>query len=447
MTEQDVNEKSQELLAEPRPLDQKASALQSLVLLGLLTWLLLAVTYSGAVNPASGITGMDFQSYYLAANRLNQGVPLYQPNLPLAQQHELYCYTPLPAEILRLLGRLSFEHALKLWFFVNAGGLILAIWLYGAAARLPRPHLWLLGILLLVSFRFWDNTLDFGVGQTNDLLLGLVGAMLWADSRGRWGLMGALIVAAALIKLWLIGLLLYLILRRQWKPFLWSAGGFAAALAVSFGLVGFGEIPAFLRVLHEAKIAQEEQEVQSSLIGFANVSLHSNSFVRPFTSNLGVYFAFLALGALAVLGGFRFLWRRLEAPTPLEARLAFGVTLASILLLLPTYENGYFIYCFPLLWTLLASPDAPESVPGRRAPSRLMLAGGVLLYIIFSRSWPFFTPFAPSYQHGLKELLVSMKFFGTVSFWGLGLYVLRGLRPKSAEGAGAASLRAPQVQS
>lgn len=428
---------------ESASLSSGASALPNFVLLGLLIWLLLAVTYSGAVNPASGITGMDFKSYYLAATRLNQGAPLYQPNLPLSMQHELYCYTPLPAEILRSLGRLSFDHALKLWFFVNAGGLILAIWLYGSAARLPRQHLWLLGILLLVSFRFWDNTLNFGVGQSNDLLLGLVGAMLWADSRGRWGLMGALIVAAALIKLWLIGLLLYLLLRRQWKPFLWSAGGFAAALVVSFGLAGFGEVPAFLRVLHEAKAAQEEQEVQSSLVGFANVSLHSNSFVTPFSSSLGVYFAFIALGVAAVVSGFWFLWRRLAAPTPLEARLAFGVTLASILLLLPTYENGYFIYCFPLLWTLLASPDAPDAVPGRRfAPARLMLVGGVVIYLIFSRAWPFFTPFAPSYQHGVKSLLVSMKFFGTVSLWALGLYVLHGLRSEAVSTAGVVRLRA-----
>jgi len=429
------------------PLKPDASVLPGIVLLGLLAWLLLSVTYSGAVNPASGITGMDFKVFYPAAVRLNQGGPLYQPNLPLSMQHALYCYSPLPAEILRPLGRLSFDHALKLWFFVNAGGLMLAIWLYGSAVRLPRQNLWLLGILLLVSFRFWDNTLNFGVGQSNDLLLGFVGAMLWADSRERWGVMGALIVAAALIKLWLIGLLLYLLLRRKWEPFIWSAGGFALALGLSFSLVGFGQLPAFLRVLQESKASQEAQEVQSSIVGFANVSLHSNPFVTPLAGNAGIYYAFILLGVAAVLAGFVLLWHILEKPSPLEARLAFGVTLASILLLLPTYENGYFVYCFPLLWTLLASPDAAGAAPGRRfAPARLMLVGGVVIYLIFSRPWPFFTPFAPSYQHGVKSLLVSMKFFGTVSLWALGLYVLHGLRSEAVSLAGTVRLRA-QVQS
>ena len=267
--------------------------------------------------------------------------------------------------------------------------------LYGSAARLGRRNAWLLGILLLVSFRFWDNTLNFGLGQSNDFLLGLIGGMLWADSRGRWGLMGALIVVAALFKLWLIGLLLYLLLRRQWKPFLGSAAGFGAVLILSFALVGWNELPAFVRVLQQSKASQEGQEVQSSIVGFANVSLHSNPFVTPLVSNQGVYLAFIALGTAAVLGGFWFLWHVLRRPSPLQARLAFGLTLASILLLLPTYENGYFVYCFPLLWTLLASPDADwrsapgRLSPGRLSPGRLMLGGGALVYLIFSRSWPF----------------------------------------------------------
>ncbi len=417
-------------------LDPRASALGSIVLLALLAWLLLSVTYSGATSSASGITGMDFRVFYPAAVRLNQGQELYQPNLDISLQHALYCYTPLPAELLRPLGHFSFEKALKLWFFINAFGLILAIAFYGAAARLGWRNAWLLGILLIVSFRFWDNTLNFGVGQSNDFLLGLIGGMIWADSRGRWGLMGALIVVAALFKLWLIGLLLYLLLRRQWKPFLLSAAGFGLVLIGSFTLVGWHELPAFVRVLEQSKAAQERQEVQSSIVGFANVHLRANYFVMPLVNSHPLYLAFIALGTAAVLAGFVFLWRVLRRPSPLEARLAFGLTLASILLLLPTYENGYFVYCFPLLWTLLVSPEM-DWRPGSRglATSRLMLGGGVLIYLIFSRSWPFFTPFAPSYQHGLKELLVSMKFFGTAAIWGVGFLALRGL--KAAEGTAA----------
>ena len=416
-------------LESPAALHPAASGLSSILLLGLLTWLLVSVTYSGAVSRSSGITGMDFTAFYNAGARLNQGLPLYQPNLAVRDQHVLYCYSPLPAELLRPLSRLPFEKALHLWFFINAGCLLLAIAFYGLAARLRLHNAWLLGILLLVSFRFWDNTLNFGLGQSNDLLLGLIGGMIWAESRGRWGLLGALIVLAALFKLWLIGLLLYPLMRRQWKPVLCSVVGLVLAEVLLFSLVGRSEFPAFLRVLKEAKVAQEGQEVQSSLIGFANVHLHSNPFTTPLVDNQGIYVAFIALGAAAVVGGLLYLWNRLRRPSALEARLAFGILLTSLLLLLPTYENGYFIYCFPLLWTLLVSPDAE----GRqtRSPlqtSRLMFGAGVVLYLIFSRPWPFYTPFAPELQHGLHSLLVSMKFFGTAALWLTGLLVLRRLR-------------------
>lgn len=408
-----------------------SAAARSVLLLALLTWLLLAVTYSGAVNPDSGIRGMDFSVFYQAAARLNHGEPLYQPGVP----HVLpYVYSPLPAELMRPLGRLPFETALKAWFFANAGCLILAVLLYGAAARLTWRNASLLGILLLVSFRFWDNTLNFGIGQSNDMLLGLIGGMLWADSRGRWGLLGGLIVAAALFKVWMIGLLLYLLLRRQWKPALWSAGGFAVSLGLLFSVIGWHELPAFARILRAAKVIQETMEVQNSIMGVAKTHLHANPFVTPLLNSSAVYFAFIALGVGIVLWGLTFLWRVLQAPSPVEARLAFGLTLASILLLLPTYENGYFVYCFPLLWTLLVSPDADAEAPARLlSPSRLMLGGGILIYLIFSRAWPFYTPFPPDYQHGFKSLLVSMKFFGTAALWLVGMAALHVLRRIKAD--------------
>lgn len=83
--------------------DPRTSAFGNILLLCLLTWLPISVTDSGAINPSSGITGMEFKVFYPAAARLNQGRPLYQPNLDISLQRALYCYTPLPAKHLRPL--------------------------------------------------------------------------------------------------------------------------------------------------------------------------------------------------------------------------------------------------------------------------------------------------------------------------------------------------------
>lgn len=412
------------------------AATRSALLLFLVSWLLVASAYSGAVSPASGITGLDFRLFYQAAGRLNAGQPLYQ--LPDPGLHAgLYVYSPLLA-LLRPLAHLPFIVAMKAWFFINAVSLILAVLLYGAAARLTWRTAPLLAILLLVSFRFWDTTMNFGLGQSNCILLALIGVMFWADSRGRWRLMGALIVLAALVKVWLIGLLLYLLLRRQWKAALFSMIGFAASMAALFCVVGWREWPTFLGSLRLAKTIMENGTVIHSVIGFANLHLRANSLVSPLTDSPAVYTAFIALCAVALLWGITALWRVLREPSPLEARLSFGLVLASVLL--PSYENGYFVYCLPLLWTLLVSPDA-DAAPS----SRVMLAGGIAVYLIFSRAWPMYAPFPPAYRHGLLALVISMSFYGTAALWAIGFYCLHKLRPLGRPDASEQPERVPEM--
>ena len=404
---------------------------RNLFLLLLVMWLLVASAYSGAVSSASGISGLDFNSFYQAAHRLNASQPLYQPHLDPSQRGGLYVYSPLLAELMRPVAKMSFRTAVKVWFFVNAAALILAVLFYGMAARLTWRNISLLAVLLIVSFRFWDTTMNFGLGQSNSVMLALIGAMLWADSRQRWTLMGLLIALAALAKIWLIGLLLYLLLRRQWKAALLGASGYIGVLAALFFAVNWSEFPGYVQSMKQAKAFGEEHAVRNSVLGFADLHLRINPLVFPLVSSPVIYAGFITLCAAGLLWGFITLWGVLRAPSPPEARLAFGLVLASVLLMLPSYENGYLVYCFPLLWTLLASPDLDEKRISDRQPqwiSRFMVVSGILIYLVFSRSWPVYAPFPPAYQHGLRSLIVSMSFYGTVLLWFVGLFCLNKLR-------------------
>ncbi len=337
---------------------------------------------------------------------------------------------------MRPLAHLSFHVATKAWFFVNAASLIVAVLLYGLAARISWRSLSLLAILLLVSFRFWDTTMNFGLGQSNSVMLALVAAMLWADSRKRWWLMGALIALAALFKVWLIGMLLYLLLRRRWREAAFGIGAFLVALGALFSVVGWSELPNYLHCMVQAKAFGEKHAVMNSIVGFADLHLRTNPIVSPLVNSRIGYAVFAVACVLGLLWGFAALWRILRSPTPLEARLAFGIVLVSVLLLLPSYENGYSVYCFPLLWTLLGSPDGDGRLSRRL--SQLMLAGGIAFYLVFSRSWPVYAPFPPAYQHGLRSMIVSMSFYGTVFIWAMGVYCLRRLGAGSAARPGRA---------
>lgn len=402
------------------------AAIRNILLLLLVSWLLVASAYSGAVSPTSGIAGMDFASFYHASERLNAGQPLYQSHLNPALRGSLYVYSPLLALLLRPLALLPFHVAMKVWFFVNAASLILAVLLYGAAARLTWRDAPSLAVLLLISFRFWDTTMNFGLGQSNSIMLGLIGAMLWADSRRSWRLMAVLIALTALFKVWLIGLVLYLLLRRRWKEAFLSVGTFAAALGGLFTVVGWSELPSFLQCLGQASAFGKIHAVMNSIIGFADLHLHTNPLVTPLIDSQVVYTGFIALCAACLVWGFILLWHTLRDPSPTEIRLSFGLTLASILLMLPSYENGYLVYCFPLLWTLLASTNEDEK---RLADvSRLMLVGGILIYLVSSRGWPIYAPFAPNYQHGLRSLIASMGFYSTAALWSIGFYCLNRMR-------------------
>ncbi len=415
----------------------RPAVIRTVLLLFLVSWLLVSSAYSGAVSPTSGIAGLDFAVFYHAAARLNAGQPLYQPHLPPSMQGGLYVYCPLLAMLLRPLAHLPFHKAMQVWFFVNATCLILAVLLYGASARLTWKTASLLAVLLLVSFRYWDTTMNFALGQSNSLMLAFIGAMLWADSRKRWLLLGMLIALAALFKIWLIGLLLYLALRRRWREAAASVGAFAVVTGGLFAVVGWPQLPDYLRSMMQAKAHGEQYSIMNSVLGFANLHLRVNPLVSPILDSRVCYFLFVGACLAGIVWGFARLWQVLRDPSSLEARLAFGLVLTSVLLLLPSYENGYSVYCFPLLWTLLASPDADGR--RRQGVSQAMLASGIVFYLIFSRAYPVYAPFAPAYQHGFRSLIVSVSFYGTVLLWSAGFYCLSKVRTA----AGSLSSSAP----
>ena len=382
---------------------------QNFLLLALVLWVLLPQAYKGAINPDSPITGWDFRVLYNAADRLNKGEELYTITGP-AEGKTPYIYTPLVAEALRPVARLPLDQALKVCFAGSAACLLLAIFFYAMAVPLKPGEIVPVCVMILVSFHFWPMVFNFGLGQINNALLMLACAMFWAERRERHGLAGILIALAALLKVWMFGILIYPLMRRDWKAVAWSFGAYAVGLFLLFAQRGLGEWSRFIHVT--ASNAEQPFLVSQSITGFARLHFQANPHIQPLSTSPALYYGFIGLGYAVVGAMFLYLWTRRDPRSEYEARLWFGMAMLSVPLVSPLCHDEYYILALPLLWTLLTLPKAEAT--GRR--TRISIAG-LALYALFTRPWP--TSGAGLFQHqsGPGSLLVTGYFLIGAALW------------------------------
>lgn len=393
------------------------SRVPGLLFLLLLVWLLTTAAYKAATSAGAGITGIDFTIFYHAAQRVARHQPLYQPH------GELYAYSPLFALALRPLALLPLGEALKVWFVFSALCLVGAVAVYASAARMTTRDGALIGLLLLTAFRCWPTTMNFALGQANFLLLLLLCGMYWADSRGRMALFATLLAVAALVKIWMLGFVVYLVVRRLWRDAALCAGLFLGVMAVLFTVVGWREFGPFVQagILTGRQVVRVS--VTHSLYGFALLHLHANPIMPPLIQSKAVFYGVLALGTAAVLAGWVLLWRQSAPPRVPEARAALSLVSVSVLLLLPPCQNEYLVMALPALWTLLT---LPKTSARRAAP---LWTAAVVAYLLISRGWAPYAPLPPAFLHGIKAWVVSVDFYALCVLWGATIVALRRSAP------------------
>jgi len=390
---------------------------EHLLLLGLLTLLLFSQAYHGAVNPESPITGWDFQVFYQASGRLNHGERLYVETGSAEGRKPPYVYSPLLAELLRPVARLPLGGAIKVWFFVSAVCLVLSAAAYAFSVPITLEEVPALCIILIVSFRFWPTVFNFGLGQANTPLLLSACAMYWAESRGKSRLAGCMIALGALVKPWMIGLLIYPLIRRNWRAALWTIGFYCVAVLALFAPMGRG---AWLDYCHvTAANASQTFLLSQSIAGFARLHFAANPHLHPLIVSRAAFYGFILLGYSTVGATFLYLWSRKKPATGYEERLWFGLALLSLPLVSPLCHDEYYILALPLFWTLLTLPAADP----RRIHPRLSW-GALILYLLFTHPWPTSGDGLAAHQSGLGSLLVSAYFILAALLWMVGIYAV-----------------------
>jgi hypothetical protein len=375
------------------------TAWRGVLLLGLLIWLLVWFAYRETF--ANGVQAGDFRYYYDASRLLHKGQSEYLAPAGTVR----YVYTPLVALAIRPLARMPYDSAVIAWFFACVTFLLAAVFLFAAEMGLKFCGGGAVAILLLIAFHFRPSELDLHHGQFNIAMLALLCGGYLAQRRGRLYTLAALIAVAGLIKIWMLAMLGYLLLRR--RP--WAAGWGAAVYIAGLAAL-FAEARQWLRITTAAVVRPIDFGNQS-IIGFANVRFHASDVAQPLVNSPFLGWVVVALGFAGLAYGMWQAWRIAAHPTPRQASLCLSFTMATLLLGMPICQRPYFVYLLPAFWTLLIGPRIAWAW-------RIMaLAAYVTFTFEFSPPWHA-APGWPSWSY-------SAFFFAAVVTWGALLGALR----------------------
>ncbi len=187
--------------------------------------------------------GYDYRAYADAAERLADTGTLYPPETldgPYRPgPYGLYMYAPPLGIAIGPLANLELDTAVTLWFVWHALAL-------AAACALMPVERWIKLAVFGLAALSYAVVRDFALGNVSVLLLlPLAAAWRWLDRPA-----GAMAQALAMAVRPTLGvLLIWQLLRRQWRAVAWTVGTGLALVALSLPFVGFDGYRDYLTVL------------------------------------------------------------------------------------------------------------------------------------------------------------------------------------------------------
>ncbi len=222
-------------------------------------WLLAGL----AVLPGGRGWAYDYTAYADAAQRLEQTGSLYQAET-LAGPYRpgpsgLYMYAPPFGVAVAALGGLDAETAAVAWYLLHLS--LLAV----ACALLPVPA-WIRLAAFGIAALSLAVTKDFSLGNVSSmLLLPLAAAWRWLDRPA-----GSVAQAIAISVRPMLGvLLIWQLLRRQWRAVAWTVGAGIVLVLLTLpfvGIHGYGDYLTVLRNLEGATGVAENHDLSSTVL-------------------------------------------------------------------------------------------------------------------------------------------------------------------------------------
>jgi hypothetical protein len=381
----------------------------------------------------------DFLQEWASARNLLDGRPIYEDQeISLARYLDfrrdpanptdrfflrVNAHPPTSVLLAVPLAWLDYPDAVLAWNLLSLAALAVSLWLMNRSLRITSSPWALLPLVtyLLLCGPFRQQVIQ---GQLNLVLLLLLTGTWAADRSGRPLLAGVLLGTATTIKLFPGFLLLYFLLRRDWKAAAAAVISAAVLTGLTAGVVGVAAYRDYVtEVVPQVGAGFESSWWNASLAGFWSRLFNPATdqhhvlplWPNPLLAQAGTLLSRLAVVALLV----RVVPR---ARTPAEQDLAFGLVLVGMLLVSPLTWDHYFLL-LPLPVVLLWQRLPPGGI------TRWLFAV-IPLILSLNLKWFFGLTVPGGWPGGMAGpvqtlTVVALPFYALLALFVVGLVILR----------------------
>ncbi len=353
------------------------------LLVGAVGWNGLGPIWLAALRPADGRVNDFYQDWGSARNYV-VGMPVYSPHSRSIPRHlglsanpnptiEYNAHPPSSVLLALPLARLAYPDAVLIW---NSATLIA----FAAALGLLARELalgWRAGLVCVALLAYCHPVYGNVYQGQLTLLLVLLVVVVWIlDRRGRENLAGAVVGAAAAIKLFPAYLLVVFAARSRLRPIAWAGAVLAIVSLATAWILGFEAYRDYVRVVLPDQARFRSYGFNIALAGFwyklfdpaSETGLVASLYPSPALARVGTLASDLAVTLLVVAASAR-------ARTRPERDLAFSLAVVGMLLVSPVTWG----FSLPLL-LVPAAVLARESTRGPVALG-VLIAAAVVAWI------------------------------------------------------------------
>lgn len=342
----------------------------------------------------------DYNAYYDAAQRLNDGQSLYID----VQASRTYLYPPLLAQTLMPLeANLSFMDTAIVWVILNIFCLMLATFTMASQMQSgwKQYFVWLLPLLFLPTLE------TFMSGQIVPIMLVLIVGAMVAYKHDRPLLAGGLLAIITWLKIYPIFIIGYFILRRDWRVVVSAFVVGIVLLMLQIGISGFGVMMTFFTETLVNLAAQGQDFVlfrNNSIFGFTHRLIDNPTLAKI------AQWIIVALLVSSMAWIVRGNWRtKLKNMNTSAFELEYAMIIVFMLLIGST-----------LLSTSMLPILLPATIAVKYSHSTKQYMVFIGLFITLSMTFEYVSR---EYIIDAHPLIQGYGFYALLSLWGLLLYL------------------------